>query len=285
MNNKYILLLVILFSCKPKIENLNYCGSSYCSLDGAKELMLLDKIESTQDTLTFNVKIWNASKTVFNRNEVENLIHATNQNFKEGKIKFELSSFQSIQPTELNIDQLYDTKFSNHQFDAITNIKTSLQIIIVPAGEKFNGYTLVLKENFENYKNEFYNTIYISDKAITNHSTLEHELGHFFGLQHTFGEDAGAYTTDEKVDGSNCHNAGDFICDTKADPNSKIDKNCNYVGNKNSHTESFDPPINNFMSYYSNQCKTTFTPNQRTRMNHFAFKYRMYLTKKHNKVT
>lgn len=44
--------------------------------------------------------------------------------------------------------------------------------------------------------------------------TLAHELGHYFGLLHTFDTRNGA----ELADGSNCETAGDGICDTPADP-------------------------------------------------------------------
>ena len=44
-----------------------------------------------------------------------------------------------------------------------------------------------------------------------------HEMGHFFGLLHTHGY-SNTVKTDEFVDGSNCNEAGDYFCDTPADP-------------------------------------------------------------------
>jgi len=110
-----------------------------------------------------------------------------------------------------------------------------------------------------------------------NFSTLSHELGHFFGLQHTFGKSPAENTTFEKPDGSNCLDEADFICDTPADPNGKINSRCEFIGLSDKKTHDFKPLVNNYMSYYQNACKNEFTEEQKTAMNVFANKYRYYL--------
>jgi len=94
--------------------------------------------------------------------------------------------------------------------------------------------------------------------------TIAHELGHFFGLSHTF-ED----TIPELVNESNCSTAGDKICDTPADPfkvgssTPYIDSNCNfiYTGQDANH-ESYAPDVSNIMSYYTPCICLTFTHDQ-----------------------
>ena len=53
--------------------------------------------------------------------------------------------------------------------------------------------------------------------------TMAHEMGHLFGLKHTF------ENQDELVDGSNCAFAGDGICDTPADPYVEGTDPANYI--------------------------------------------------------
>ncbi|MEO7312137.1 MAG: hypothetical protein ABIX01_17170 [Chitinophagaceae bacterium] len=85
-------------------------------------------------------------------------------------------------------------------------------------------------------------------------STIGHEMGHCFGLLHTF-ETAHGY---EKINGSNGSSSGDKVTDTPADPfayNGQAcygTNNCQYFGycaDPNGAT-NFSPPYTNLMSYW-----------------------------------
>ncbi len=96
---------------------------------------------------------------------------------------------------------------------------------------------------------------------------LVHEMGHFFGLYHTFETDLG----EELVDGSNCTTAGDLVCDTEANPTDDFDDfiadvNCNYTGAPATDTNGdfYVPPSKNHMSY--SPCSCEFTQQQYNRM-------------------
>ncbi len=105
--------------------------------------------------------------------------------------------------------------------------------------------------------------VFVTYSCVTGGTTLEHELGHYFTLFHTHGT-TNTGTTDELVNGSNCSNAGDRLCDTPADPNlsGKV-SNCVYVGNDtDANGDIYNPQVENIMSYAPDQCQDLFTPGQ-----------------------
>lgn len=102
-------------------------------------------------------------------------------------------------------------------------------------------------------------------KDCFNAGILAHELGHYFGLYHTFETDAfGA----ESADGSNCTTAGDLVCDTPADPNGSNDGLCHLSpqGVDGATGLYYEPPVCNIMSYYNPTCDQFFTRGQLNRM-------------------
>lgn len=84
-----------------------------------------------------------------------------------------------------------------------------------------------------------------------NAQTLAHELGHNFGLYHTFST-FGHPITQELVNGANCDTTGDLVCDTPADPypQSSFDS-CRYTGTAtDANGDPYQPDVFNIMSYY-----------------------------------
>lgn len=113
--------------------------------------------------------------------------------------------------------------------------------------------------------------IVIKKGECTGSSVISHELGHFFGLYHTF-EGSG----NELVDGSNCETAGDRVCDTPADPyveNAPVEDyvdvslGCRFIyTGLDANGEFYRPDVGNIMSYYPSSCNCGFTYGQYTRM-------------------
>lgn len=98
--------------------------------------------------------------------------------------------------------------------------------------------------------------------------TITHEMGHFFGLSHTW-EGSGI----ELVDGSNCSVVGDGLCDTPADPfflgppmeTWVVD--CRFIGMmQDANGEFYNPDVGNIMSYYPGGCRCHFTHDQYMKM-------------------
>jgi len=91
--------------------------------------------------------------------------------------------------------------------------------------------------------------------------TLAHEMGHYWGLPHTFDMDNGA----ELVDGSNCETAGDGICDTPADPyidpgeSGDYETDCIFTSLlTDANGDFYDADVGNIMSYYDCACHFSY---------------------------
>ena len=110
--------------------------------------------------------------------------------------------------------------------------------------------------------------IVMQKSCSTNGATLAHELGHYFGLFHTHETFRGR----ELVNGSNCDNAGDLLCDTPADPNLGVTglNGCTYEANfVDANGERYRPEPSNIMSYSPDRCQLRFTNNQNDLMNFY----------------
>ncbi len=83
---------------------------------------------------------------------------------------------------------------------------------------------------------------------------ISHEIGHHFGLYHTWGLSGGCQNND-------CTTQGDLICDTN--PHSFPTQSC---GSSSGNCGGQPVPGNNFMNYQSISCVWEFTPGQIRRM-------------------
>src|SRR5690606_23777949 len=98
-------------------------------------------------------------------------------------------------------------------------------------------------------------------------TTLGHELGHFFGLPHTFqGWENGNIPYDPELvtrgPGANCSFTGDYFCDTEADYLS-IRWACPYTGNKRDpNGDDYQPDSSLYMSYALAPCRSRFSSQQ-----------------------
>lgn len=128
--------------------------------------------------------------------------------------------------------------------------------------------------------------IVIANSCADNNSTLVHELGHYYGLYHThetFGGMQPESVTRNNADGCwDCETDGDILCDTPADPNLTSTANnfpdCGYTGSGTDECGvSYNPAIDNIMSYADKRCRTVFSPQQLARMEVYRDGDRSYL--------
>lgn len=102
--------------------------------------------------------------------------------------------------------------------------------------------------------------------------SLIHEMGHFFGLYNTYETEFGAGT----VNGDNCEEAGDLVCDTPADPYEPgqavenyvdVEQGCRFIdASSDANGQVYIPHVGNFMSSYQDTCRCGFTYGQYQRM-------------------
>ncbi len=121
-------------------------------------------------------------------------------------------------------------------------------------GYEICGYTYYPESNRDR--------IFVAGGCLRNSSTLAHEIGHYFSLIHTHGISG---IDPEAVNGENCDETGDLICDTPADPNlmGKVNARCEYTGHDNDFNgDAYSPDPLNIMSYAPSYCRSEFSPGQ-----------------------
>ncbi len=213
-----------------------------------------------------------ASNTVFDIPQLEAAIEQLNEDFEPCGLQFEVCK---------------TTYIPNFQYNSFINIEHEDQVTveyyepntiniyffqsILRNGESVCGYAY-----FPGGKDQIFME---KGCSVPGDHSLSHEMGHFFGLHHTFETDFG----EELVDGSNCETAGDLICDTPADPdpegNANPDIGCQYTGpiTLDANNDWYIPPVDNYMSYYPSDCTCRFTPQQYNRMLDQYHQLRNYL--------
>jgi len=124
--------------------------------------------------------------------------------------------------------------------------------------------------------------IVVEKASVTSTAVPIHEMGHFFGLPHTFAEITttnAATPSAELVARTNCYTNGDGFCDTEADCypfNHVASAPCEHqAGAQDSNSEYYTPPLDNFMTYF--KCRCRFTQEQYNFMANIILTARSYL--------
>lgn len=172
--------------------------------------------------------------------------------------------------------------------------ENTLNIYIVSelSSETFSVTKGVVYSEILHPKSTFADDFILIDDDYFDTYTLPHELGHYFGLLHTWGTSnynaGGLSVTDERIDrinNPNCGEEGDMLCDTPADPGNGFYNGSCGVYSANFPYEfvypfrKYAPDANNMMTYIntnSNCSNRSFTADQIGVMTDFASNERSY---------
>ncbi len=196
-----------------------------------------------------NIFVDSTGNPNFNLAQFNAAIASANRYFEPICMSFSICEMDTIPNynfNKLNLEKELDPLFSNYTVENRLNIFIIDSLVIDgddgPCGLG-GGKRVTLQRNC--------------------YSALTHELGHVFGLAHTFGGN-------ENVDGSNCDSEADGICDTPADPYTgnplivwHVDCEFVYEG-RDDNGQFYQPDIGNIMSYYG--CDCGFTRGQYLKM-------------------
>ena len=205
--------------------------------------------------------------------ELNDAITNLNEIFAEASMEF----FLCDDINYIDSDSFYQFRSSKESSLVNENYKKGVlniyfsDIILNMSDQSICGYT---------YNKQDYDIIVIQNDCATNSSSLAHEIGHYFSLIHTHGADNNQLTQ-ELVNGENCSEYGDQICDTPADPKltvQNVNNFCRYIGTEtDAHGELFVPDTKNIMSYSMKGCRTHFSNEQLARMYAYYMVAKNYL--------
>jgi len=271
MKNLFLIVMVVsLFACKAT-KNVNQdciACNNYLTTNFEDKPILellrdftnnnpfdLDEVEEAVFPVRFLLMHTPDRKMEISEAEIVEVVAEMNKAFKKAKIQFELFTIESL-GTEYVMEDFNKNSSDYYNFSEYDQTRHGemLSIYIMKNKQELCEITSVSKrcsrvDGLSDIGQEGPHNIVVSEFALHNKKTIVHELGHFFGLRHTFDKTEGK----EKADGSNCAVAGDLLCSTPADPDELFYVNfgsCEMKGNLDEAGNSYKPLINNYMNYY-----------------------------------
>lgn len=283
-----LLLLLLLGQGKSLFAQFK-CGMHSPTDEQKKELLSLFQTFSAQKSARLtnykvavkaNIVSANASSNNLTDNDVRNIISNANAYLQSINIQLYLlndrvyeikddkyANFKIVDENALranndvqNAINIYFVKQITLQDLTILSGYAALPTFSSSGNRIFYSYYDRTEDDFNNLKNK----------------TFLHEIGHYFGLLHTFQDSNNSDVSKRELvtrgAGSNCVSTGDQLCDTPADPFERLPLiyayNCTQSAPsdlQDANGETFSPPIDNIMSYQQ-RCGNVFTEQQYQKM-------------------
>ncbi|MBQ0735125.1 choice-of-anchor J domain-containing protein [Aquimarina celericrescens] len=185
--------------------------------------------------------------------EIQNVMDELNATYAPMNI-----SFYNYGPTRFIDNSSWNPSFNKNNDSQLAQYEVAEAINIFYFTEVLSGSSTIC--GFAKFPGTG-NRAILDASCSQNGSTSAHELGHYFSILHTHSTSNGR----ELVQRTNCNNAGDFFCDTPADPrlSSLVNTSCNYTGSAtDANGDQYQPDTRNVMSYTRKSCRTGGFTNQ-----------------------
>jgi hypothetical protein len=211
----------------------------------------------------------NTGNLNINPSDILPALDVVNGYFKSIGMKFNVKTVTNVDDYNYSYFSIYNRP---KELLVKHSVERTINLYLVDSISKdsveYYGYTYFPVDTVNNY-------IFLQKRYFTG-NYLSCMLGHFFGLLSTHEKMGGI----EFVNESNCSSAGDFICDTYADPDilNMVNYKCLYFGIfRDPNFEYYVPSVANIMSDGPGKCRCIFTKQQYRRMYYYYKKYRQYL--------
>ena len=269
-----LIRIYFIFSLFPLVLNAQNglgCGNKmspaqlqnhYNSVQSSILLLPHDTCLHRELSVVFHIVLDSNKQTGVTTADLDGCIDKLNVAWKPICITFKKCSLNYI--PNYNYNQwrnIYDepTCFPNYCVSNTINIFL-VETIVLPAGAA--GYAGTMTPGTCNR--------IVMDKANFNSKVAIHEMGHFFGLPHTW------ENGNELVIRNGCYITGDGFCDTEADPypiGKTSGAHCEFQpGPKDANNNFYTPPLDNYMTYFKG-CTCRFSQEQYNFMVYTFLKY------------
>jgi hypothetical protein len=276
MRSVYTTLLILLAGSGLFAQRINDCGTKD-PLRAIKPDNERARIMATETSFPLLMKVFvhviaddSGNNVAAGDSSVMRQMENMRQFFAAHNICFILAGYEQINNTDLNNHNV-DTESS----ELVPFLIPGLMNIFIH--KSLSGNDGNLNGNAYNIPNFFLSVVGSAIQSLTNLSTTAHEMGHCFGLYHTFRSTNNGNTTENVARSGtckNCEDEGDLLCDTPADR--EVDEtvisqtNCVYTGNM---VDDCNVPLQmaptNIMTYGRRSCRNNFTTGQGIRATSF----------------
>ena len=252
-----ILTIILLFPFFLLAQTNSECGYKMTSVQMQSHFAKTQSIASTlphdtclnrQLSLVFHIVLDSTGQPGVTLADIDSCVAHLNKIWKPICISFQRCSLNYV--PDYNYNQWHDI-YDEPTFSSNYYVDNTIDIVLVD--------NIVLPANAAGYASTMGHIV--MNKSVLGSSTPIHEMGHLFGLPHTF-ETAGG---NELVRRSNCYVSGDGFCDTEADchPAGVVTgAHCDFQpGPQDAANDYYTPPLDNYMTYFK-PCRCRFTQEQ-----------------------
>ncbi len=205
------------------------------------------------------------------KKKIKGVLKNLNKAFKKTKFKFSTHTIEVLQSTLFIEDLSRNDRNIYVEFSNKHDLEDVITVFILDHAKDFctftgNSISCSRTGGFSFILSTLTNNVVISKFDLEDPKIVAHEMGHFFGLYHTFEEDMFGK---DNFSAQDCNTTGDCLCDTPPDPGTVFETYVNYstcemIGFTDENDNEYKPMLENFMSYYK-PCYLTkykFTPQQ-----------------------